>query len=250
MTEEILTPPIVRCAYKELVAVDELVPHTMNPNKHPPKQIEMFIAILQYSGVRRPITVSTRSGMITKGHGQLEAYKAAGWKQVPVDYQDYEDEASELADLVADNQLAKLSEMQTGKLQEIGVTLDTGAFNMQLLGMEEKKLEQLMTVAPSAPVLAGADGAPVVGAGDEAPAGMEGSVQSEVPASSAHVRMVQLFFTEDTQAEFMMIVEHFQKTTGIDNVTDTVLEILRAAYRAQEGVQDEPISDGGEPTES
>lgn len=233
----ILTPPVVRCAHADMVSVEKLIPHPSNPNSHPPKQIEMFIAILQYQGCRRPVTVSRRSGFVTKGHGQLQAYLAAGWSEVPVDYQDYEDEQAELADLVADNQLQRMSEMNTGKLQEIGVHLDTGNFNMKLLGIEEAKLEKLMTTVNAPPTLAGAEGAPISSdptlPGQDAPAGVEGFVAGDAP-SSQHVRMVQLFFTEETQAEFMHIIEAFQKQLNIDNVTDTCLEVLRAAYRAHQ----------------
>lgn len=238
MEQEILTAPVVRCAFKEMVEVHKLVPHPANPNVHPPKQIEMFIAILQFQGCRRPVTVSKRSGFVTKGHGQLQAYLEAGWTEVPVDFQDYDSEQAELADLVADNQLSKLSEMSTGKLQEIGVHLDTGAFNMRLLGMEESKLEKLMTTVKTPPQLTGADGAPLVGApvepGEALPEGAEGSIAGGAAPTHSHVRMVQLFFTEETQKEFMHIVEYFQGQLEIDNITDCALEVLRSAYRAHQ----------------
>lgn len=235
--ESILQPPIVRCAFKKMEDPKKLSPHPMNPNTHSPKQIEMFLAILQYQGCRRPITVSNRSGFVTKGHGQLMAYLEAGWENVPVDYQDYDSEEAELADIVADNQLAKLSEMNTGKLQQIGVQLDTGAFNMNLLGIEETKLEKLMTdVRTPPPTLTGIDGTPLVGApgevGEPLPDGAEGAIESSPVPQASHVRMVQLFFTEETQQEFMHIVDYFQKELAIDNVTDCTLEVLRSAYRA------------------
>jgi hypothetical protein len=238
------TSPVVRCAHTAIVNPRDLLPHPANPNRHPPKQIELFIEILKFQGARRAITVSKRSGFITKGHGQLEAYLHAGWTEVPVDYQDYENDQSELADIVADNQLQRMSEMDTGRLQEIGTQLDTGAFNMNLLGIEESKLEMLMTSARPTPppILQGADGAPLV-AGPVAPAGAEGPIQTTTQPSASHVRMVQLFFTEESQAEFMHIIEFFQKELQIDNVTDTNLEVLRAAYRSHNEQPEGPVTE-------
>lgn len=237
---EITQLPVVRCAYKEIMKVEELKPHPANPNTHPPTQIELFISILQFQGCRRPVTVSTLSGYVTRGHGMILAYKEMGWEEIPVDYQDYDSEEAELADIVADNQLAKLSEMNTGKLQEIGSQLDTGAFNMLLLGMEQPKLEKLMTVAKVAPpTLQGLEEAP---ASEPAPAGAEGPEIAGDSPSPSHVRMVQLFFNTETQAEFMHMAEFFEKELELDNVTDVVLEVMRAAFRShQEAGETDPV---------
>lgn len=230
-----LSQPKIHCAYKDIVNPDTLKPHPMNPNQHPPQQIDYFISVLQYSGCRRPITVSTLSGFVTKGHGQLKAYLAANWDRVPVDFQEYESEEQELADIVADNEIQKMSTMDTSKLQDIGVKLDTGAFDMKLLGIDEKRLEKLMTLVKTAPELSGTDGTPLIGAGEpsDLPAGAEGPVSGDRPSMS-HVRMVQLFFTEETQLEFMHIVEFFMKKIHVDNITDATLEVLRAAYRSHQ----------------
>jgi hypothetical protein len=39
----------------------------------------------------------------------LEALKRLGWSQVPVDWQDYESEEQEVADMIADNELQRMS---------------------------------------------------------------------------------------------------------------------------------------------
>lgn len=229
-------PPIdvaVKCSFSEMVDPKSLIPHPANPNKHPPKQIEMFIAILAFQGWRRPITVSRRSGFVTKGHGALESALHANLASVPVDYQDYASEMEELADLVADNQLQRMSEMDTGKLTHLLTGLDSGAFNMELTGFENQRLEKLMTAAADRPnlPLAGTDGAPAV---EGAIGGHASTVGEGVPndPAMAHVRMVQLFFNETTVDEFMKIVDYFQKEINTANVTDTVLEVLRSAFRA------------------
>ena len=100
--------PAHRCTGK-LTPIGQLKPHPANPNTHPAEQLRLYQKIIHHQGWRRPIVVSRRSGYIIKGHGAWQAARAAGWGRVPVELQDYESEAAELTDLLADNQLARLS---------------------------------------------------------------------------------------------------------------------------------------------
>lgn len=101
----------IKCAYTELVPVDQITPNPKNPNKHPAKQVALLARLMRRVGVRQPITVSKLSGYIVRGHGRLAALKALKVKLAPVDYQDYADEAEEMADLMADNRIPELSEL-------------------------------------------------------------------------------------------------------------------------------------------
>ena len=100
-----------KCAYDKLVDLNKLISNPKNPNKHTEEQIKLLAKIIDFQGQRQPIIVSNRSGFITKGHGRLEALKLLGWEQVAVDYQDYDNEDQEYADMVADNEIARLAEM-------------------------------------------------------------------------------------------------------------------------------------------
>jgi hypothetical protein len=141
----------IRCAYRELLNPKTLKPHPANPNEHGQDQIDLFVEILKYQGWRRPITVSIRSGYITKGHGALAAAIAAGCDLVPVDYQDYKDEAQELADIVADNQLQRMSKMNMGKLQQIVTSLDTVSVDLSMTGLDSIQLQSLRLVTNPLP---------------------------------------------------------------------------------------------------
>lgn len=99
----------VHCTFTELRPVESLVENPRNPNKHTPRQIELLAKLLGYHGWRHPITVSKRSGFIITGHARLAAAKLNGWEKVPVDVQDYENEADEFAHMVADNKIQELS---------------------------------------------------------------------------------------------------------------------------------------------
>lgn len=124
----------IRCAYTELVDVEKLVPNPKNNNKHPKKQIERLAKIIEFQGQRAPVVVSNRSGFIVKGHGRLEAIKLLGWKKCAVDYQDYETEAQEYADMVADNQIATWSEFDDEMLLQELPDLD---IDLDMLGLEK-----------------------------------------------------------------------------------------------------------------
>lgn len=134
----------VFCAHDELVDVAKLVPNPGNPNSHPKEQIAVLAEIIKANGWRQPITVSTRSGFVVKGHGRLEAALKNKWSQVPVDYQNYSNEAEEWADLVADNRIAELSTIDEEKLIDMIQQMDTDTVPIELTRYSEEDLEELI----------------------------------------------------------------------------------------------------------
>ena len=93
----------VFCAFDSLIDPKTLVGNPRNPNHHPAEQIALLAQIIQAQGWRAPITVSNQSGFVVRGHGRLAAALLFGAETVPVDYQNYSNEAEEWADLIADN---------------------------------------------------------------------------------------------------------------------------------------------------
>jgi ParB-like chromosome segregation protein Spo0J len=136
---------LIHCAHDELADITTLVPNPRNPNQHGNKQIELLAKIIKNQGWRAPITVSIRSGFIVRGHGRLLAAQFLGLEQVPVDKQDYADEAEEWADLIADNRIAELSEVDPIMLTELLEELNVGAIDMDLTGFDESELDKLMS---------------------------------------------------------------------------------------------------------
>lgn len=125
----------VNCSYQKLVPLDQLIPHPQNANQHSTRQIEMLAKIIKYQGWRHPIIVSGLSGYIVAGHGRLASAKLAGFTECPVDVQQFEDKAQEMAFLLSDNFIAELAETDESKLEEI--YLELGEFDHELLGLEE-----------------------------------------------------------------------------------------------------------------
>lgn len=132
----------IKCEYSELVNIQDLVPNPKNPNKHPNKQISLLAGIIRFQGMRSPIVVSKRSGFVIKGHGRLEALKKLGWQQAPVDYQDYDDEAQEHADMVADNAIAKWSTQDYSKVNNLLIDLGPD-FDVDLMGIRNFSIDPI-----------------------------------------------------------------------------------------------------------
>ncbi|WP_455506442.1 ParB/Srx family N-terminal domain-containing protein [Gemmiger formicilis] len=128
----------VFCAHDAIVPISELRPNPRNPNQHPPEQIKLLGSIIRATGWRDNITVSTRSGLIVKGHGRLMAAELYDLKEAPVDYQEYTSEAEELADLTADNRLAELAHTDNRMLADLFVDIDTGEIPFMLSGYTEE----------------------------------------------------------------------------------------------------------------
>ena len=135
----------VNCAHDEMVPIHKLVRNPRNPNTHPDEQIRLLAKVIDYQGWRNPIVVSTRSGFIVKGHARLSAAEVLQLEEVPVDHQNYESEAQEWADMLADNRIAELAEMDRPELKNLLEELDTGAIDMELTGFTEQAIEDLMT---------------------------------------------------------------------------------------------------------
>lgn len=136
-----------------LVPLADFKPNPRNSNMHPEKQVALLVKILAVQGVRHPIKVSRRSGFITSGHLRLLAAKALGMESFPADVQDYPDDASEAADLVADNQLSRMAETDWTVLRDVIEELDTGSFDLELTGFDAAGLERVMASIAADPAI-------------------------------------------------------------------------------------------------
>lgn len=121
-----------------MVEVADLKPNERNPNRHPAKQVALLAKIIRHQGWRSPIVVSKRSGFIVTGHGRLEAAKLLKGQTVPVNFQDFANEADEWAHVIADNRIAELAEVDdtllTGLLKDLGTLPD---FDYNICGLED-----------------------------------------------------------------------------------------------------------------
>jgi hypothetical protein len=78
--------------------------------------------------------------MITSGHGRLEAARLLKLKEVPVNFQDYDSEEQEYADVQSDNAIASWSDLDIpGIAQDLH---DLGPdFDLDMLGLKHFELD-------------------------------------------------------------------------------------------------------------
>lgn len=132
----------VFCRYDEIVQIEKAIENPKNPNTHGEKQLQLLSQIIKSQGWRAPITISTRSGFIVKGHGRLQAARLLNAEFVPVEYQNYQSEAEEYADLIADNRLAELSQINDEMLKELMLQMDGEA--LDLTGYTSDEIDALL----------------------------------------------------------------------------------------------------------
>lgn len=130
-----------------LANIKDLKLNPKNRNKHPQEQIERLAKILKYQGWRWPIKVSRLSGLVVSGHGRIEAAKLNGWREVPIQYQEYETQEQEEADGISDNAIAFWSELDLAAINsDIG---DFGPdFDIDLLGIKDFSIEPADKLGP------------------------------------------------------------------------------------------------------
>lgn len=135
-----MTEIAIHCKFDEMIEIDTLKFNPKNANKHSNKQIERLAKILNYQGWRYPVKVSIQSGLITSGHGRVLAAKKLGLTSVPVNFQNYANEDMEIADLHADNEIARWAELDMSALNQSLESLDP-SFDLDLLGIKNFSID-------------------------------------------------------------------------------------------------------------
>lgn len=130
----------IRSQEIKIVPIDQIRPNQKNRNTHSEEQIVRLSEIIKYQGFRDPLIVSNQSGMLVSGHGRLEASKRIGLKELPVTYQDFENEDQEYAAMVSENSIAAWATLDLS-----GINSDLGeldpSFELDMLGIKDFVLE-------------------------------------------------------------------------------------------------------------
>ena len=124
----------------ELVDISSIVENPKNPNSHSKDQIKRLSKLIKNTGFRNPLVVSKKSGFLVVGHGRLAAAKALKMEQVPVIFQDFDNEAEEYAYMTADNAIGAWSELDFEQIKlEIEGFKD---FDIEMLGLESFEIKE------------------------------------------------------------------------------------------------------------
>lgn len=133
----------VYCAFDKIEDIGNIKPNPKNPNKHPEEQIELLAKIIEAQGWRAPVTVSTLSGLVVRGHGRLMAAQHLRLESVPVDYQNYNSPDEELADLVADNRISELAEIDKAMLSDIFSDINFDMIDADVFGYSADEIDAI-----------------------------------------------------------------------------------------------------------
>ena len=133
----------VWCASDALVDPRKLKPAPDNYHRHPDRQKRILRKSIRGNGWQKPVVVDTRTGWIVTGHGETEAAIAEGLKLVPVDYRHYATDEARRQWMIADNATADLAEIDSAALKDLIEANDTGAFDLELMGMPMEEIERL-----------------------------------------------------------------------------------------------------------
>lgn len=127
-----------------LVDPATLKPNPANPNKHPNSQLELLAKVIAHQGWRRAPVVSNQSGLLVTGHGSVQAALRAGWKQIPVDDQDFASPEDETAHMLADNKLPELAELDQAQVKGLLADLQSKDVALDLAGFTQDDLADLL----------------------------------------------------------------------------------------------------------
>ena len=126
------------------IQIDSVKPDPRNARKHNDKNIQAIKRSLEAYGQRKPIVVNSRTGIIEAGNGLWTAAKALGWDSIAaVMVEDDPESATGYA--IMDNRSAEIAEWDMPTLKDLLEELDTGSFDMNLTGFDDKDIEDLMT---------------------------------------------------------------------------------------------------------
>lgn len=139
--------------------VTELVPYARNARTHSDEQVAQIAASIREWGWTIPVLVDEEGGIIA-GHGRVQAAQRLGLAEVPVMVARGWSEAQKRAYVLADNKLALNAGWDFAMLREELTDLDTGAFDLSLIGFSDAELEQIATWAPANSGLMDPDAAP------------------------------------------------------------------------------------------
>jgi DNA modification methylase len=145
----------------ELWPIDQLVPYARNSRTHSETQVAQVAASIAEFGFVNPILVGADRVLIA-GHARLLAARKLEFTEVPVIRLEHLSESQRRALVIADNRLA----LNAGWDEEM-LTLELGAlkeedFNLEILGMDDDELNQLLAADAAAEGLTDEDAVPEV----------------------------------------------------------------------------------------
>lgn len=208
----------------EIKTIADLTPDDRNANAGTERGQYMVAHSLEQYGAGRSILVD-KSGRVIAGNKTLEAAAAMGLPIAVVPSDGRSLVVVQRTDLDLDTPEGRALAVADNRSSEVGLAWD--AVNLGEIAAEVDlsglfighELEKILSSLPMNLDVGDIE------SDDEQPATYAGG---ELPPS--YVRMVQLFFTSETQPEFLRMAQAIMPRLGQTNLTDTVFEAVKYAY--------------------
>lgn len=127
----------------EQVPIDKLVPYARNARTHSKEQIAQLRSSLREFGFVSPAVIDQDYNILV-GHGRIQAAREEGYKTVPCVFAEDLTDTQKRAYILADNQLALNAGWDEEMLSVELADLQENAFDLSLLGFDDKELEKLL----------------------------------------------------------------------------------------------------------
>ncbi len=127
----------------EQVPIDKLVPYARNARTHSKEQISQLRSSLREFGFVSPAVIDANYNILV-GHGRVQAAREEGYKTVPCVFAENLSDAQKRAYILADNQIALNAGWDEEMLSVELSDLQNDAFDLSLLGFDEKDLAKYL----------------------------------------------------------------------------------------------------------
>jgi hypothetical protein len=215
------------------VSIDSLVHDPENPRSHDEKNIDAVVSSLDEHGQVEPLVVQKSTNMVIGGNARLMCMKNLGWEEVDVVLLDVSDiEARKLSiSLNRSGELAGWNEEVLAKHLSSFAELDD--FEPESLGFTDNEMMKLIAEFDNIDEGFSEIDSPEKDPEDKMDSSHIDKSVVKIPAGlvpegmrSSHIRMVQLFYNEETEPQFRRSVKILAESFGTDNISDTVYQAI------------------------
>jgi hypothetical protein len=198
----------------EEIDINLIKPYKNNPREIPIESVKKVADSIKEFGNNQPIVVDNEN-IIVVGHTRWKALKQLGRSKAYIVKKSFtENEA--MAYRIMDNRSGEGSKWEKELLKnELNILRDKD-FNLDLTGLTFDEIEKFT------------DTSPIFEPTNDIIADIN---TEEITAPISTVKMVQLFFNDETEKKFRGMVKELQPEYNKDNITDTVFAIVEREFK-------------------
>jgi hypothetical protein len=198
----------------EEIDINLIKPYKNNPREIPIESVKKVADSIKEFGNNQPIVVDNEN-IIVVGHTRWKALKQLGRSKAYIVKKSFtENEA--MAYRIMDNRSGEGSKWEKELLKnELNILRDKD-FNLDLTGLTFDEIEKFT------------DTSPIFEPTNDIIADIN---TEEITAPISTVKMVQLFFNDETEKKFRGMVKELQSEYNKDNITDTVFAIVEREFK-------------------